>query len=620
MSLLHASRLAVLCFLLPAAAALTGAAPSAVAAQPARATPSQGISQVSARVAAILDQAEETNDCGPALLDLTLLFDTLIAHAPTRDLAAWREVAAARRMVSHLAALPPSTRRDLFPFLRRSPTLATTLAFLVRSDEDPAPVYRLLDRLRRERGDHLERYATLTAAICVVHDTPLSHTINENTANADDPVAIFDFFRSTERNLLLGLREVPAELLIYVVDTTAPIDQMAWAQGKYKGDRQVGQRFFDVKYDIDHFRRETPKKVTVAGFSFRNILEHGGVCADQAYFAAHVGKSIGVPTAYVRGRDGTVSHAWVGYLQAKGRAVAWNFDTGRYDRYQVVRGMLMDPQSGAWIPDSYLGVLAESMTTPAADRHGAAALIDAAKRLGEIRAADAPFPPATPDPAVAVSQMPRAASAAAQVELIEAALNKTPGSTAGWFALRDLAAAGDLSLSELKRWSEVLFRLCGRSYPEFSLEILSPMIASVASTRDQDALWRSAFKTYSARPDLAAEIRFAQGRMWEAAGDRARAWDCYQDVVTRFPNASSAAVQAVNNCRRMLADAGKDAAALPMLESAWKQTKKPTNMGPTFVLQSNWYRLGRMYVRELEKAGRDREAAKIRQQLGMPAR
>ena len=61
------------------------------------------------------------------------------------------------------------------------------------------------------------------------------------------------------------------------------------------------------------------KKVTAAGWSLPNILQHGGVCADQAYFAVTVGKSIGVPTAYTIGLGGEVGHAWVGFLQARGK-------------------------------------------------------------------------------------------------------------------------------------------------------------------------------------------------------------------------------------------------------------------------------------------------------------
>src|SRR5205807_3987797 len=121
----------------------------------------------------------------------------------------------------------------------------------------------------------------------VVHhgDKPLERHINENTAKGADPIEIFDYYVKNESRMYFGIRNVPAELLAYVVDTTASVEEMGWALQKYAGDKEVGKRFFDVKYDYDNFRKGTPKKITTLGFTLPNILKYGGVCADQAYFA-----------------------------------------------------------------------------------------------------------------------------------------------------------------------------------------------------------------------------------------------------------------------------------------------------------------------------------------------
>ena len=44
-----------------------------------------------------------------------------------------------------------------------------TLVFLIKPEQKPAKIFELLKRLRDERGPLLEKYANLTAAICVVH-------------------------------------------------------------------------------------------------------------------------------------------------------------------------------------------------------------------------------------------------------------------------------------------------------------------------------------------------------------------------------------------------------------------------------------------------------------------
>src|SRR5262249_20341397 len=148
---------------------------------------------------------------------------------------------------------------------------------------------------------------------------------------------------------------------------------------------KVGGRFFDIRYDFNHLRRGTPKQVTLEGFTLQNIAKFGGVCADQAYFAMSVGKAIGVPTALAVGEGGRSAHAWVGFLQAQNGRGSWNFDIGRYEAYQGVRGDVVDAQTRREIPDSYVSLLAESIGTRPVDREASVALTDAALRLIETQ-------------------------------------------------------------------------------------------------------------------------------------------------------------------------------------------------------------------------------------------
>ena len=115
----------------------------------------------------------------------------------------------------------------------------------------------------------------------------------ENRAESADPVILFDYFTVNENRMFFGLRDVSAELLVYVVDSTASINDMLWALDRYAGERNVGARFFDIDYDHDHFRKGEPKKVTIAGWNLPNILRYGGVCADQAESGASMSKHEG---------------------------------------------------------------------------------------------------------------------------------------------------------------------------------------------------------------------------------------------------------------------------------------------------------------------------------------
>ncbi|MHC4827586.1 MAG: hypothetical protein ACYTEY_13600, partial [Planctomycetota bacterium] len=484
---------------------------------------------VRARIDAVLDELQETGDFASATAELQVQFDRVIAGADAGDDDLFREAAFALRLAAQLTDAEAVDRLELLAFLRAHEELAASVAFLVRPDrEDPAEVYTLLDRLRQRRGDTLGNYANLAAAVCVVHDRLLARKINENTAQATDPLAIFDYYAGNKKRMLFGVRNVPAELLVYVVDTTASIEEMRWALGRYAGDSVVGARFFDIDYDYEHVRDGDPKEVTVAGWNLPNILRYGGVCVDQAYFAVTVGKAIGVPTAYAFGADSTVSHAWVGFLQARGNAAWWNFDVGRYPAYQGVRGNVLDPQTRRRIPGSYVSLSAELAGVEATDRWAAVAYADAAVRVLEL-AEQAGAAPGAEDGA---GDEPSASETA--LALLEKGLRLSPGHARGWMAVRRLAAGGGMTLEQTKRWADVLHRLCGRRYPDFYLAVLRPMITSIDDVKQQNALWNKAFALFRDRHDLAASVRMSQGLMWRKAGQPARAGQCYEDVIYRY--------------------------------------------------------------------------------------
>ncbi len=388
-------------------------------------------SLVGQRVQTLLDELVEDGDHPKALNAAWALFDQTIAHSDPcdgdpRDGEALAHAAWAVRLVRLVGGAESPRRKDMLKYLRANPALARRLVFVVRFDvEDPVEICRALDLLRAEHGGALDRYGGLAAAICVVHDKPLSRRINENQAAAPNIADIFGFYTANERRMLFGIKTVPAEVLIFVVDTTASIQEMRWALSKYAGDREVGARFFDIRYDQNHFRTGAEKAVTQAGYDLPNILRHGGVCADQAYFAMSVGKSIGVPTAYVIGRSGQMGHAWVGFLQAKGKGAVWNFDTGRYEAYRAVQGVVQDPQTRTRVPDAFVSLMAELIASREADRHAAAAYTDAAVRLGEIRRAGGPFDP----PPLVEMQTEQTSHLGADVEsqlsLLEAGLRRS---------------------------------------------------------------------------------------------------------------------------------------------------------------------------------------------------
>jgi hypothetical protein len=574
---------------------------------------------------AALDAA--ANDLNDAQSKAEAAFALVTRYGTPQDVDAFREANFVRRLLTQLKDAPDDTRNDLLAFLRAHPYLAHTLAFAVRDGNDVAGVYRLMDRFRQERPKQVVDFPELAVALCVVRDRPLHRHVNENLVKAADPVAVFDFYVAHERQMFYGIRGMPVELLAYVVDTVASIDELTWAVNKYGGTRDVGGLFFLVKYDTLYYEGKAEKKVDHApgGYTLWNVLQYGGVCADQAYFATAVGKAIGVPTAWTTGESAEMGHAWVGYLKSNGRSAAWDFDAGRYASYQAVRGNVTDPQTGHGLPDSTVSMLGDLIGTVPLQRQDTVALIDAAESLARADA-EAEIPPYPTDLLAAhhgvlgsttrPAPHARLNDTAGQLDLIEMGLRLFASYPRGWYLVADLAKADRLSDAQKHTWADLTQKLCGQKHTDFALDLLEPMVETVADAGEQDKVWEALFKYVQARPDLAAQVRFHQAKLWEEQHQLPRAGMVYDDVVHRYINAGPFALKALTAEAKILKELDLSQNILLLYATAAKLVAKPDQMPgrAEFVAQSNWYKVREAYANRLAEAGQKDRAEQIRQE------
>lgn len=605
---------ALLCFAVLLAAPGTLCAQGRTAAGKKVAGPSELAKRLSPQIEAALRLVADGGDRAESEEALERIFAEVTLSADASELELFRDAAASVRLIRLMKRVPNDEQAAFMQFLLDHMNFARALVFTVRGSEADERMTMELSRLMAARyGDAVDRYAQLATAICVVHKKPLTRRVNENQVKAPDPMALFEYYMANDERMMFGVRHMPADLLAFVVDSTSPIEEMRWALGKYAGHRNVGELFFTIKYDYDHLEGK-PKKVTVAGFSLPNIAKFGGVCADQAYFACSVGKAIGVPTAYTRGASGEVSHAWVGFLQGNKSGAWWNFDSGRYDAYKGVRGVVDDPQTGARMADSSVALLAEYATASEINRYGAIALTDAAKRILQADGSrEGPGSAEEGAELVAVRGWTRADALA----LLESALRTCPGYADAWFTVRDLAQQGKLSLDEKKKWATVLHRLCSERYPDFYFAVVAPMIETVEDAGEQNALWNAAFRTFQKRHDLAAAVRMKQAAMWRKHGEPSKAGQCCEDVIMRYANAGPFVLDALTIASELLAEMKQPQRVPALYQKAWSLTKKPdNNWAPEFYRQSNWYRVGERYAASLAQAGEQHAAAEVRAALG----
>lgn len=600
------------------ALSLRAAAPKSAA--PSKSAAGPGIEDfVTPRLTAILDEAAASGDLNAAANKADLLVEQVICYAPLSQLELLRQASYGAWLTSQLNQAPNG--KELLPFLRKNEALARCLiAMIWHGSDKPAEVYSLLGKLVAKYGDKLNKYPEFVAALCVVHDQPLVHQINENKTAAADPLEIFEYFLRNERAMHYGLTTLPAELMVYMVDSAVPIADMEWALKKFPKMGRVGSLYSTIVYDYNHLESGTVKKVTSAGFTLPNIQKFGGVCADQAYFCIAVGKAIGIPSAYTTGDSATSGHAWVGFLEAGNgkNPTRWNSLYGRYDEYKSVRGVIQNPQTNAFIPDSYLSLLPALIGSKPEERQTALAAVYALavinEKLGDKPTIDTTAKSEVPAPIEGLQPL-RQFNAAAAEQLIEAGLRQCPNFIDGWQAIGSMAEKNLLSTEQKNIWADRIHKLCGVKSPEFCITILDPMIRSIADIQAQNKLWITVGKMFTSRKDLSAEILMAQGDMWLEAKNTPKAIECYGQVVGRHINDGPFAVDSLRKITEITAKNGQEKATLKGIADAWARAQKPGRMAPEFFTQCNWYNVGLLYAQTLNKTGDSSKAQQVVRQL-----
>jgi hypothetical protein len=565
-------------------------------------------------VAAKLDRIEKDGDFAEGQVALQELFDQTMAFGSKDDLEAFREAAFALRLVGQLQVAPADKRLGLLKYLRANDALAREIVFSMSSKNRVGDVYALLDRLRQERGERVTQYANLAAAICLVHDRPFERKFLEYTLHAVDPLQIFDYFVANDAKLVHSVRDQPVELLMYVVDTTADIDEMNWAMVRYAGTRLVGKLFFQVEYDWANWETGVPKKINAVKYGLPALLKYGGVCGDQAYFAVGVGKAIGVPTAMVHSESAESEHYWCYFFEFKGKASTWNFDEARYDSYMNIKGAVVDPQTREQIPDTYVALLAELVNTTPQARESGRALADAALRMMELEKRSQGLPTAPPA-GTGDNLRARKVGIEAELELIDLAVHESSRDRYCWEPLRQLAAGGKLTTEMKRDWSDALVKACGKKYPDFALAMLTPMVKTVPDLAEQEGIWDWVYDMVKARSDLAAEVRMQQAAVCEATGRPEKAQTYYKEVIDRYANSGPFVIDALDKAAKVLRASNQRGKALKLYEDTWAHIEPPREIIGPFESQSNWYKVGQTLISLLDEAGEKAKAQKVRDAL-----
>lgn len=559
---------------------------------------------VAERLRTIEDDLETDGDLAKARKAIDDLFDRVIAVTPIERSDPIRDVALARRRIRLVASAASDERRSLFAFLRRSRNLSAALCFGLGPGDSRRGALAVLETLRDEHGARLERYANLTAAICIVRDK------GKPRRDAATVLELFKHYAGREKRMFFGVRNLPVELLVHVVDVSVSPREMRWALARYGGDSNVGERYNDVPYDDAHFYQGAPKKIEAHGYTLQNLRKYGGICGDQGFFASQVGKSIGVPAVASSGRAGQVGHCWVGYFEGRGRTVGWNFLVGRFEEYRNVRGWVRD-YNGRMVPEGRIAVLDALVGTTPARRETAHALVDAAERIRAIRRGKRQLRGTLG--AAGEREAPRAPTVEAELEFVERAVNRSVACLRGWEHVATLARSRAIDEKTIADWAKALGRACGRDYADFSAAILVDLIRGVPDTARQATLWRRARRYFRRRPDVAAELAMHEARLWEGAKEPAKAHAIYKAIIENHANDGGFVLDALARARALLEKNDRRDVVPKLYAKAWSKARQPE---PSAVRKaSNWYRIASAYAAVCDDYGMKKTAKKIRRKI-----
>lgn len=529
----------------------------------------------------------------------------------------FRELARSERLLRLMVDGQQTSNTAMWQMLLDHPELAETIAFTIQPGRDRlVDAMLILEMLRAQIGpDRLAQYPNLTAALAAVHDTPRPAPGRRPSTVATAP-ELFAYFVRNERDMAFGIKSMPVDLIAHLVDTTASIEELDWARSRYGKDRQIGNRYGEIMYDDNAFRTGTPKRIDSQPYTLQNIRNVGGVCSEQAYFAAQVGKAMGVPTIELTSAGSTTGHAWLGFLRMQGRQAAWDFDTGCYEEYKQYVGRFRDPLSGQQVEEGHAAFLSLLVGVNARSVHRAVAMHDAAAALARF-GPDAESPPLTIDlPEDFIPEPIRKPDPAGISSLLMASLKETGAERRTWQLATKLAADRKIGTSEIESVFNGLERMCGRFEIGYFALIAPQLLWAVEDVRAQARLYDRLARAVRIKPGYEAGVRFLQGDDYLRRGMHSQALDAYL-MPTRSRNLDGPwTLDAVNRIIRLFSETNRQQHLPEVIGDIFKRIPVPSSEAAHAARRGSvWGQVGERYYAILVATGRTQDAQALRRQL-----
>ncbi|HVT89011.1 MAG TPA: hypothetical protein VHD56_09185 [Tepidisphaeraceae bacterium] len=513
-----------------------------------------------------------------------------------QDLDRITHLAALREFGTYFSRLPKDkltvTQIATLKWLTTQPKLLDTLMLATGKFDSPDHVLAVLEPLYLDMGDQLADWPDLMAAMCVVWDEPTRSHRDTNPLRKQDgsrPRQLMHYYVNAHADLRFDPRNLPWQLLVYVVDNLVSQEEIAWALDRYNKRSNIGATYFDVPYDYNAFYGSGANQPDAKGaaYTLQNLVLAGGVCSDQAYFASQVGRCVGVPAAAAAGQSGVgqAAHAWVGYFQVQGDHAEWNFLEGRYPEYRFFKGRVIDPQTREGITESDVSLSAELWDTPANKRLASIALAKVVDLVDSQRRAG----------------------------LYMQAINLSPGNRDAWLALAQLGAKKKLAEAEFRELKDVINRFAVKQYPDFAFAVLRRAIAGRTFEQQIDELGQMGRMFDQTRPDLLAELDAAKGDLLRQAKRNDDALAIYGQALQEYGSSGAIATDLMDHVDDMLRQSGDLNRLADIYQFIWQRQNQPEPSA--YVQVTPFFVLGERYEQVLKEIGDEADMQTVRARL-----
>lgn len=429
---------------------------------------------------------------------------------------------------------------DLTKFLKDNPEIRETLFTALNPDDDEIKealtIFRELYKLGPAK---LKSHAELAIAISVVWDNSKavyefgSHQRRTSSKLPEESTKTgwkenYEYLLGHESELKGAVQNLPWEFLVHMVNHRTPAAERDWAGKNYVKKRAgIGGIYKEIAYDNEMLRTEIANgpgkgtcKIGGSDYTLENLRKFGGVCAQQADFAARVAKSIAVPAEYVRGEGQSGGlHAWVMWVELKSvtkeKIDFAMLSEGRYfgDNYYI--GQLTNPKNGK----------------PMTDR-------DMERRLATIGAA-----PAHARHADLVMRMypyykeKKALTPKQQFAFVSKVFDIFPHCERAWLEIAEIAKDGKtLEPADAVNYANRAFAAF-LAYPDFSWSLFEALLTGQKDKTHRTGVYERAVLKYESigRPDLACECRLKWAESVEDSKDYKKASEGLAQTISKFP-------------------------------------------------------------------------------------